>query len=96
LIVQHYYRELRLRPGPVTNVSVYQPIKSLRDLKRADVPVILGSNAHEGTVFVFTAYPTIMVSMLDDMSQYSITSLIITNNPAEVSIPSCCIKFFSR
>lgn len=67
MIVQHYHRELRLRPGPVTNVSVYQPIKILRDLKRADVPVILGSNAHEGTVFVFTAYPTKMVSIIDDV-----------------------------
>ena len=58
---QHYYRELRLRPGPIANISVFQPIKILRDLSRSEVPVILGSNAHEGTVFVFTAYPTTMV-----------------------------------
>lgn len=55
-----YQREARLRPGPVSNVTVRQPLQALRDLRRLDVPVIIGSNSHEGIVFVFTAFPTRM------------------------------------
>ncbi len=55
-----YQREARLRPGPLSNVTVRQPLQALRDLRRLDVPVIIGSNSHEGIVFVFTAFPTRM------------------------------------
>jgi hypothetical protein len=37
-----YYREVRLRPGPVANVTVRQPIEALRELQRLHVPVIIG------------------------------------------------------
>ncbi|KAJ1417020.1 Alpha/Beta hydrolase protein [Ochromonadaceae sp. CCMP2298] len=59
-----YYREVRLRPGPLSNVTVRQPIDALKDLRKLDVPVIIGSNSHEGTVFVFTAYPTRMTKII--------------------------------
>ena len=36
----------------------------MRDLRRADIPVIIGTNSHEGTVFVFTAFPTRMPKLL--------------------------------
>lgn len=61
---QHYFREIRLRPGPISNITVYQPILAMRDLRRADVPVIIGTNAHEGTVFVFTAFPARMPKLV--------------------------------
>jgi hypothetical protein len=39
-----YYREVRLRPGPVANVTVRQPIEALRGLQRLHVPVIIGES----------------------------------------------------
>ena len=50
--------------GPVCNISVYQPIRAMRDLRREDIPVIIGTNSHEGTVFVFTAFPTRMPKLV--------------------------------
>ena len=38
-----YYREVRLRPGPVANVTVRQPIEALRELQSLKVPVIIGT-----------------------------------------------------
>jgi hypothetical protein len=37
-----YFREVRLRPGPVANVTVRQPVEALRELQRLDVPIIMG------------------------------------------------------
>jgi len=34
-----------------------QPIRALEELLRLDVPVILGTNSNEGSVFIFTACP---------------------------------------
>lgn len=61
---QSYYREVRFRPGPVANVTVRQPIEAMKALQKLDVPVILGSNAHEGTVFVYSAYPGRMAKLI--------------------------------
>ena len=36
----------------------------MRDLRREDIPVIIGTNSHEGTVFVFTAFPTRMPKLV--------------------------------
>lgn len=68
-----YYREIRLAsasaspsgPRPnvaviVSNITVRQPIDTMKELHRLDVPVIMGTNSHEGNVFVFTAFPTRM------------------------------------
>jgi len=38
-----YYREVRLRPGPLANVTVRQPIEALNELQRMNVPVIMGT-----------------------------------------------------
>lgn len=37
-----YHREARLRPGPLANVSVSQPVEALRELQLRDVPVMIG------------------------------------------------------
>lgn len=37
-----YFREVRLRPGPVANVSVRQPVQALRELHHLRVPIIMG------------------------------------------------------
>jgi len=58
-----YKREIRIRSKRgtvVSNVSVHQPLQVLKSLLRFDIPVVLGSNAHEGNVFVYTAFPTRM------------------------------------
>jgi len=60
----HYQREVRLRPGPVSDITVMQPIPSLRELQNMDIPIIMGTNSHEGTVFVYTAFPTKMTKPL--------------------------------
>jgi hypothetical protein len=36
----------------------------MKALQKLDVPVILGSNAHEGTVFVYSAYPGRMAKLI--------------------------------
>lgn len=59
-----YYREARLRPGPLSNVTVRQPIEALKELQKVDVPVMIGTTSHEGNVFVFTAYPTMMPKLV--------------------------------
>lgn len=61
---QSYYREARLRPGPLSNITVRQPIEAMKELRNLDVPVIIGTTSHEGTVFVFTAYPTRMTKII--------------------------------
>jgi carboxylesterase type B len=53
----HYQREVRLRPGPVADIEVLPPILVLQELRRVDIPVLMGTNSHEGTVFVYTAFP---------------------------------------
>lgn len=50
--------------GLVANVTVRQPIDTMRELHRLDLPVILGVNRHEGQVFVFTAFPTRMNKLI--------------------------------
>lgn len=37
-----YYREVRLRPGPLANVTVRQPIEALNEMQRMNIPVIMG------------------------------------------------------
>eukprot|EP01039_Chlorochromonas_danica_P010261 gene10261-11356_t len=59
-----YYREVRLRPGPLANMTVYQPIAATLSLHQLDIPVLLGSNHDEGTIFVFSAYPTRMNKLI--------------------------------
>jgi carboxylesterase type B len=50
--------------GLVSNITVRQPIDTMRELHRLDLPVILGVNRHEGQVFVFTAFPTRMNKLI--------------------------------
>lgn len=62
-----FFRELRLRPvarADVANVSVFQPMLALPTLQRLQIPVLMGNNAHEGTLFVFTAYPARMTKLV--------------------------------
>lgn len=61
-----YYREVRfLRPGsPLSNVSVYQPIETLKQLQEFDIPIILGTTSHEGAVFIYGGFPTRMVKVV--------------------------------
>jgi len=62
-----YKREVRIRyrrDMAVCNVSVQQPLQILKVLSRFDIPVILGSNTHEGNVFVYTAFPTRMNKLI--------------------------------
>jgi len=57
---QQFYRELRLRPGPISNISVYQPIKTLKELRKADIPVIMHTyNTHTYTYNYPYTYPYI-------------------------------------
>lgn len=53
-----------MRPGPLANMTVRQPMDAMKELRALDVPVIIGSNTHEGTVFVFTAFPTRMAKII--------------------------------
>lgn len=59
-----YLRETRLRPGPVSNMSVAQPLVVMKELRKLNVPIIMGTNSHEGIVFVYTAWPRRMVKFL--------------------------------
>jgi len=72
---QFFWREYRLRPGPISNITVRQPIEAMKMLidanKRLDVPVIMGTTSHEGTVFVFTAYPTRMPKIIYQAAIFS-------------------------
>jgi hypothetical protein len=45
-----YFREVRLRPGPVANVTVRQPVEALRELERLDVPIIMGERGESAAV----------------------------------------------
>ena len=53
----HYQREVRLRPGHVADIQVLQPINTLKKLSASGIPIIMGTNSHEGNVFVYTAFP---------------------------------------
>jgi carboxylesterase type B len=55
----------------VSNITVRQPIDTLRALNRLDIPVLLGTNKHEGHVFVFTAFPTRMNKFIYHMLLFS-------------------------
>lgn len=59
-----YYRETRLASTPVADVTVHQPLEMLRQLKKLHIPVILGNNADEGTMFVFSAFPARMAKVV--------------------------------
>ena len=52
-----YYRESRLRSAPLADIIVHQPLEALRKLKKMNFPIIMGVNADEGTLFVYSAYP---------------------------------------
>ena len=47
-----YYREVRLRPGPLANVTVRQPIEALNEMQRMNIPVIMGTS---WPVYIFYA-----------------------------------------
>ena len=59
-----YYRESRLKRAPMSNVIVHQPLDAVRLLREIDVPVIIGANSDEGTVFVYSAYPGRMIKIV--------------------------------
>lgn len=59
-----YYRETRLTSSPVADVTVLQPLETLRQLKRLHIPIIVGNNADEGTMFVFSAFPARMAKVV--------------------------------
>jgi len=70
---QAYFRELRLRPGsPMIDILVQQPLERLQSLSllqeeswnKKNVSIILGTTSHEGTIFVYTAFPTRMSKLL--------------------------------
>eukprot|EP01038_Epipyxis_sp_PR26KG_P008016 gene8016-10864_t len=73
-----YAQKARLYAGPLSNITVRQPIEALKILKRVDVSVIIGTNSHEGTVFVFTAYPSRMPKFI---FQTLVFSFFRTNAP---------------
>eukprot|EP01035_Chromulina_nebulosa_P018325 gene18325-24015_t len=66
-----YNREVRLRPSPVSNITVRQPIETLKSLQQLDIPIVIGTNSHEGTVFVYTAYPTRMIKLVYQILVFS-------------------------
>jgi hypothetical protein len=53
-----WLREVRLKNlvGHAANVTVVQPIQAIAKVRRAGVPVIIGTNEHEGHVFVYSAF----------------------------------------
>lgn len=54
---ESWRREHRLRPdAPVCNVTVAQPMRAIRSVVRANVPVLIGTNTDEGVVFVYSAF----------------------------------------
>jgi hypothetical protein len=59
-----YYREARLKHTALSNIIVHQPLEAVRLLKKLNVPVVIGSTAHEGTVFVFSAFPGRMIKVV--------------------------------
>ena len=90
---QSYQREIRLRPGPVANVSVRQPIDTMRELQQLDIPVIMGTTSHEGTVFVFTAFPTRMAKII---YQGLVYSFFRTSAPQVLKLYSSLSKYISE
>jgi hypothetical protein len=61
---QVYLRETRMGLGPVANITVRQPTDAVKELRRLNVPVIIGTVAHEGTVFVFSAFSGRMAKLV--------------------------------
>ena len=59
-----YYRESRLKRAPMSNVIVHQPLDAVLLLHDIDIPVIIGANSDEGTVFVYSAYPGRMIKIV--------------------------------
>jgi carboxylesterase type B len=59
-----YYREVRLRHGPSSNITVRQPMETMNELRKLNVPILMGTNSHEGIVFVYTAWPRRMIKPL--------------------------------
>lgn len=59
---QAYFREVKLRSSYASNITVRQPIEAIKLMQKngIDIPIILGTNVHEGTVFVFSAFPARM------------------------------------
>jgi carboxylesterase type B len=60
----HHYLYDDIDALHVSNITVRQPIEAMKELRKIDVPVIMGTNSHEGTVFVFTAFPTRMAKFI--------------------------------
>ena len=48
----------------MSNVIVHQPLDAVRLLHDLDIPVIIGANSDEGTVFVYSAYPGRMIKIV--------------------------------
>ena len=71
---QAYFREVKYRSGYASNVTVRQPmevVKEMRRSRRLDIPIIIGTTADEGTVFVFTAFPTRMNKFIYQLLVFS-------------------------
>lgn len=50
---------MRLRPqSDVSDIVVLQPIETLERIKASNISILLGTNKHEGNVFVYTAFPS--------------------------------------
>lgn len=46
-------------------------VKEMRRSRRLDIPIIIGTTADEGTVFVFTAFPTRMNKFIYQLLVFS-------------------------
>jgi hypothetical protein len=56
---------MKARHGiPVSNITIYQPMQAMKELKKISIPIIMGTTLHEGNVFVFTAFPNRMNQFL--------------------------------
>ncbi len=56
---------MRRNRAPVCNITVRQPLETLHLVTTVyEIPVILGTNSHEGNMFVYAAYPTIMTKVV--------------------------------
>lgn len=59
-----YYQEWRKNPSFISNISVFQPLETLHRLHYFNIPVLLGSNTHEGNLFVYGAFSAKMTKMV--------------------------------
>jgi carboxylesterase type B len=66
-----YFREAKLRSVILSNVTVRQPLVALQELRRLDIPVILGTTSDEGIVFVYSAFGGRMNKMVYQVVVFS-------------------------